>query len=84
MSVVTTTVDEVPTTTSTGSQLSVVTAESDSEGIEDGDVTVLMSESFRASLDDAVKGAVEACNAGAMIRKRDGEQLGVSAWGYES
>ena len=71
---VTTTIDDVPVTTSVGAQISVETAEADAKGIVAGDVTVLLSDSLRSSLNDAVKAAAQSCGAAAKIRKRDGRQ----------
>ena len=58
-------------------QLAVVTATVASEGVEVGDVTVLISDSLQDQLNNIVKEAAAACGAPAKIRKRDGEsQLG--------
>lgn len=59
------------------SQLAVVTATEASEGVEVGDVTVLISDSLQDQLNNVVKEAAAACGAPAKLRKRDSEsQLG--------
>lgn len=58
-------------------QLAIVTATEASEGVEVGDVTVLISDSLQDQLNNVVNNAVAACGAPAKLRKRDSEsQLG--------
>lgn len=67
----TTTVDAVETTTVVQPQIAVVTATEASEGVEVGDVTVLLSETVQQELDKVVKEAAASCGTGAKLRKRD-------------
>ena len=69
----TSTVDNVETTTVVKAQLAVVTATEASEGVEVGDVTVLMSDAVQNELDSVVKVAAASCNAGAKLRKRQSD-----------
>ena len=69
----TTTIDNVETTTVVKPQLAVVTASAASEGVEVGDVTVLLSDSLQDQLNNIVKEAAASCAAPAKLRKRDGE-----------
>ncbi len=54
-------------------QLSVVTAIAASDGVDVGDVTVLMADSIREELAALIKGAAASCGAPAKKSKRDGE-----------
>ena len=69
----TATVDNVETTTVVKPQLAVVTASAASEGVEVGDVTVLMSDKVQDELDALMKDVAASCGAGAKLRKRDSE-----------
>ena len=66
----TTTVHDVETTTTVKPQLSVVTAADAAEGVDAGDVTVLMADVVQDELNALVQDAVTAC-AAAKLRKRD-------------
>lgn len=54
-------------------QLAVVTATVASEGVEVGDVTVLIPDTLRDQLSNIVKEAAASCASPAKLRKRDGE-----------
>ena len=69
----TTTVDDVEATTVVQEQMAVSTATEASEGVEAGDVTVLVSDMLQKELDLLVKEAAASCGGGVKLRKRDGE-----------
>jgi hypothetical protein len=71
-SVATSTVGNVPVTTTMDVHISVETASVAAGGVEAGDVVVTISEPLAHGLDDAVKNIVAACG-GAKVRKRQGE-----------
>ncbi|KAM0329504.1 hypothetical protein ACHAQA_004813 [Verticillium albo-atrum] len=75
----TTTIDNVETTTVVRPQLAVVTATEGSEGVEVGDVTVLISDSLQDELDVLIKGVAASCNAAAKLNKRDGMSCMINA-----
>ena len=60
----------VSTITSTV-QLSVETATTSTDSLSPGDVSVLLPKAFVDLLEGSVKTAVQTCNAGVKIRKRD-------------
>lgn len=49
------------------------TAAAKASGVAAGDVTILLSEKFRAALEEEVKSAAKSCGAGAKRLKRQGE-----------
>lgn len=73
METLTTTIDSVETTSVVTPQLAVVTATEASEGVEVGDVTVLMADAVQDALDALIRDVVASCGAGARLRKRDRE-----------
>ncbi|OCK74167.1 hypothetical protein K432DRAFT_447449 [Lepidopterella palustris CBS 459.81] len=68
---VTTTADSMVSTITSTVQLSVETATTSADGISPGDVSVLLPEAFVDALEGSVKTAMQTCNAGVKIRKRD-------------
>lgn len=65
------TTDNVVSTITSTVQLSVETATTSADSLSPGDVSVLLPEAFVDSLEGSVKTAVQTCNAGVKIRKRD-------------
>ncbi|KAK4089905.1 hypothetical protein PCL_05582 [Purpureocillium lilacinum] len=74
------TVNNVKTTTVVKAQLSVVTAIAASDGVDVGDVTVLMADSIREELAALIKGAAASCGAPAKKSKRDGMGCMINAF----
>ncbi|OAA53065.1 hypothetical protein ISF_09019 [Cordyceps fumosorosea ARSEF 2679] len=70
--IVTTTINNVETTTAVKQQLSVVTATADSEGVKVGDVTVLLADTLQKELDGLIKTGMASCASPVRRRKRDG------------
>ncbi|KAI9163909.1 Leucinostatins biosynthesis cluster protein T [Paramyrothecium foliicola] len=68
----TTTIGNIETTTVVRLQVAVVTATKASEGVNVGDVTVLLSESVRNELEGLVHTAAALCGIEAKLRRRDG------------
>ena len=68
---VTITADNMVSTTTSTVQLSVETATTSADGLSPGDVSVLLPEAFVDLLEGSVETAVQTCNAGVKIRKRD-------------
>ncbi|SPO03657.1 uncharacterized protein DNG_06340 [Cephalotrichum gorgonifer] len=75
----TTTVDNVEVTTVVKPQLAVVTATEASEGVDVGDVTVLVSDTVQDEMDAIIKQAVASCGAPAKLRKRDSTSCIINA-----
>lgn len=73
----TSTVDDKETTTVFQEQLAVSTATEASDGVEVGDVTVLIHEGLQNELDSIVKDVAAACANAAKLRKRDSEFLNI-------
>lgn len=71
----TSTIGDVVSTTVAQAQLAVVTATEASEGVDVGDVTVLIPDTLQDELDVIIKDAVELCAGVAKLRKRDSKVL---------
>jgi hypothetical protein len=69
----TVTVDSRPVISNIPLEILASTATAKASGLNAGDVTILLSETFRAALETEVKEAAVACGAGAKIRKRQAE-----------
>ncbi|KAF2002592.1 hypothetical protein P154DRAFT_573795 [Amniculicola lignicola CBS 123094] len=67
---VTKVIDNVETVITSTVMISVTTATAAADGLEVGDVTILMAENFRGALSEAVAVAAKACAPGAKRRRR--------------
>lgn len=69
----TTTVDDQETTTTVKVQVAAVTATEASDGVNVGDVTVLLSDAAQNEVNSIVQKAASACAGAAKLKKRDRE-----------